>query len=64
MSLKKNFGRQEFKSVRLELDAETHRLLRLISAHRDESMAVCAKTAVTLFTREQAKILGIDAREN
>lgn len=48
------------KHVRLELDPENHRLLRIIAAHHSQTMSDVAKDAVV--TRIQSEIirLGID----
>jgi hypothetical protein len=49
----------KLKPVRLDLDAETHRYLRLIAAYEDESMAEVARKCVAVWVREEAKRRGI-----
>jgi hypothetical protein len=45
--------------VRLDLDAETHRLLRLLAAHEDVPMAQVARSYVTERVRDEIKRRGI-----
>ena len=46
------------KPVRLDLDPETHRLLRLVAAADDKSMAAFARDLVAVSVREEAKRRG------
>lgn len=47
------------KSVRLDLPPATHRLLRLVAADDEVSMAACARDALEKYLREEAKKRGI-----
>lgn len=47
------------KPVRLDLDPETHRLLRRVAADEDKSMAAYAREAISAHLREEAKRRGI-----
>lgn len=45
---------EEGRAVRLCLDPEAHRLLRLVSADADSTMADTVKRVVTAYVREEA----------
>jgi len=47
------------KAVRLDLPADVHRLLRLVSAHADQSMSSYAREALGKALRDEAKRRGI-----
>lgn len=47
------------KPVRLDLDPETHRLLRRVAAHHDKSMASYARDVLEKLVREEAARLNI-----
>ena len=47
------------KPVRLDLPADVHRLLRLVSAHADQSMASYARHTLATALRDEAKRRGI-----
>ena len=47
------------KPVRLDLPADVHRLLRLVAAHADQSMAAYAREALASALRDEAKRRGI-----
>jgi plasmid stability protein len=47
------------KPVRLDLPADVHRLLRLVSAHADQSMASYARHILASALRDDAKRKGI-----
>jgi plasmid stability protein len=49
----------KIKPVRLDLDPELHRLLRLVAAHHDASMAAYAREALERNVRAEATRLGI-----
>jgi plasmid stability protein len=47
------------KPVRLDLPADVHRLLRLVAAHADQSMASYAREILAKTLREEAKRRGL-----
>jgi hypothetical protein len=47
------------KPVRLDLPADVHRLLRLVAAHADQSMASYARDTLAHALRDEAKRKGI-----
>ena len=47
------------KPVRLDLSPESHRILRIVSSHADQSMAAYARDVVDQHIRAEAKRLGI-----
>jgi hypothetical protein len=47
------------KPVRLDLPADVHRLLRLVSAHADQSMASYARDTLATALRAEAQRRGI-----
>jgi plasmid stability protein len=47
------------KPVRLDLPADVHRLLRLVAAHADQSMASYAREVLGNALRDEAKRKGI-----
>jgi len=49
------------RPVRLDLSPEVHRLLRLVAADRDVSMASYARDQLEKHLREEAKRRGIKA---
>jgi hypothetical protein len=49
----------EIKPVRLDLTADVHRLLRLVSAHANQSMASYAREVIRQHVYEEAKRRGI-----
>ena len=52
-------GEPKAKPVRLDLSAEVHRLLRLVAADANESMASYARTAIEEHLRAEAKRRGL-----
>jgi predicted HicB family RNase H-like nuclease len=49
----------KLKPVRLDLEPDVHRLLRLVAAHDGASMASYARDALENHVREEAKKRGI-----
>jgi plasmid stability protein len=47
------------KPVRLDLDPETHRMLRLVAATEDKSMAAFARETLERVLREEVKRKGL-----
>jgi predicted HicB family RNase H-like nuclease len=47
------------KPVRLDLSPEVHRMLRLVAAHEDVSMAAFARDSLEALLREEVKRRGI-----
>lgn len=46
------------KPVRLDLPPDVHRMLRLIAADDNQSMATCARNCVERYLREEMKKRG------
>jgi plasmid stability protein len=49
----------KLKPVRLDLSPRAHRLLRMVAAHEDASMAAYARDALTRLLETEARRLGI-----
>lgn len=67
MSARKKTGKKEMpataetktRPVRVDLSADIHRLLRLVAADMDISMAACARDQLAIWLKEEAKKRGI-----